>query len=101
MLFWGGLATMGGFTLVRSARIASLAVGGFLLVGLGASNIVPVLFVALARSIRCRPASPSRQSRQPDTRAFSSVRLRSAPSQNRSGFQLRFGCWLRSSARSC
>jgi MFS family permease len=44
MLFWGGLATMGGFVLVLSAPIASLAMSGFLLIGLGASNIVPVLF---------------------------------------------------------
>ena len=44
MLFWGGLATMVGFALVLSAPIASLAMSGFLLIGLGASNIVPVLF---------------------------------------------------------
>ena len=44
MLFWGGLATMAGFALVLSAPIASLAMSGFLLIGLGASNIVPVLF---------------------------------------------------------
>jgi hypothetical protein len=44
VLFWGGLATMAGFALVLSAPIASLAMSGFLLIGLGASNIVPVLF---------------------------------------------------------
>jgi predicted MFS family arabinose efflux permease len=44
ILFWGGLATIGGLALVLSAPIASVAMGGFLLVGLGASNIVPVLF---------------------------------------------------------
>ena len=43
-LFWGGLATMGGFVLVLSAPVPSLAMSGFLLIGLGASNIVPVLF---------------------------------------------------------
>jgi len=44
MLFWGGLAAMGGFALVLMAPVASIAMSGFLLVGLGASNIVPVLF---------------------------------------------------------
>jgi predicted MFS family arabinose efflux permease len=44
ILFWGGLATIGGFALVLLAAIASLAMCGFLLIGLGASNIVPVLF---------------------------------------------------------
>ena len=44
MLFWGGLATMAGFALCCRAPIAWLAMSGFLLIGLGASNIVPVLF---------------------------------------------------------
>jgi sugar phosphate permease len=44
ILFWGGLATIGGLALVLSAPIASVAMSGFLLIGLGASNIVPVLF---------------------------------------------------------
>ncbi|HEX9169700.1 MAG TPA: MFS transporter [Roseiarcus sp.] len=44
ILFWGGLATIGGLALVLTAPIASVAMSGFLLVGLGASNIVPVLF---------------------------------------------------------
>ncbi|HZZ60240.1 MAG TPA: MFS transporter [Roseiarcus sp.] len=44
ILFWGGLATIGGFALVLLAPIAFLAMSGFLLIGLGASNIVPVLF---------------------------------------------------------
>ncbi len=44
ILFWGGLTTIGGFALVLLAAIASLAMSGFLLIGLGASNIVPVLF---------------------------------------------------------
>jgi predicted MFS family arabinose efflux permease len=44
ILFWGGLATIGGFALVLLAPISSLAMSGFLLIGLGASNIVPVLF---------------------------------------------------------
>jgi len=44
MLFWGSLATMAGFALVLSAPVAAIAMSGFLLIGLGASNIVPVLF---------------------------------------------------------
>jgi hypothetical protein len=44
MLFWGGLTAMAGFALALTAPFASIAMSGFLLVGLGASNIVPVLF---------------------------------------------------------
>ena len=44
ILFWGGLATIAGFAIVLSAPVAFLAMSGFLLIGLGASNIVPVLF---------------------------------------------------------
>jgi uncharacterized membrane protein len=43
-LFWGGLTTMAGFALLLAAPIPALAMSGFLLIGLGASNIVPVLF---------------------------------------------------------
>jgi predicted MFS family arabinose efflux permease len=43
-LFWGGLATMAGFALLLAAPIPALAMSGFLLIGLGASNIVPVVF---------------------------------------------------------
>ena len=56
MLFWGGLATMAGFALVLSAPIASLAMSGFLVIGLGASNIVPVLFRGAGAQRGCRPA---------------------------------------------
>ena len=44
MLFWGGLATMAGFALLLAAPIRAVAMSGFLLIGLGASNIVPVVF---------------------------------------------------------
>ena len=99
MLFWGGLATMGGFVLVLSAPIASLAMSGFLLIGLGASNIVPVLFRG-AGAQRAMPAGLAVAAiTTAGYRAFSSVRLRSASLQNRRGFQLRFGCRLHSSAR--
>ena len=43
-LFWGGIATMAGFALLLAAPIPAIAMSGFLLIGLGASNIVPVLF---------------------------------------------------------
>ena len=73
---------------------------GFLLIGLGASNIVPVLFRGAGAQRRCRPASPSRRSRLLATRAFWSVQRRLASSQNRQGFQLRSGCWRRLSVPS-
>jgi predicted MFS family arabinose efflux permease len=44
MLFWGGLVTMAGFALLLAAPIRAVAMSGFLLIGLGASNIVPVVF---------------------------------------------------------
>jgi predicted MFS family arabinose efflux permease len=43
-LFWGGLTTMAGFGVLLAAPIPAIAMSGFLLIGLGASNIVPVLF---------------------------------------------------------
>jgi MFS family permease len=43
-LLWGSLATMAGFALALSTPIAWVALGGFLVIGLGASNVVPVLF---------------------------------------------------------
>jgi len=48
-LFCGGLVTIAGFALVLLAPIAVLAMSGFLLIGLGASNIVPVLFRGAGR----------------------------------------------------
>jgi predicted MFS family arabinose efflux permease len=44
VLFWGGLATMAGFAVLLAAPIPAVAMSGFLLIGLGASNIVPVVF---------------------------------------------------------
>jgi predicted MFS family arabinose efflux permease len=43
-LFWGGILAVAGFALLLTAPIACLAMAGFLLIGLGASNIVPILF---------------------------------------------------------
>lgn len=43
-LFWGGVVAIAGFAVVLASPIRLLALGGFLLIGLGAANIVPVLF---------------------------------------------------------
>jgi predicted MFS family arabinose efflux permease len=44
MMFWGGLLAAVGFVVLLTAPTAALAMGGFVLIGLGASNVVPVLF---------------------------------------------------------
>ncbi|MBR1132008.1 MFS transporter [Bradyrhizobium iriomotense] len=43
-LFWGSLISIGGFVVLLTAPVAAVAMAGFLLIGLGASNLVPVLF---------------------------------------------------------
>jgi MFS family permease len=43
-LFWGSILAALGFGAVASASIAPVAMAGFVLIGAGASNIVPVLF---------------------------------------------------------
>ncbi|MBC8026504.1 MAG: MFS transporter, partial [Steroidobacteraceae bacterium] len=43
-LVWGGLVAIGGFAVLILAPVAAVAMLGFVLVGLGAANIVPVLF---------------------------------------------------------
>lgn len=43
-LFWGGVVAIVGFVIVLASPIRLLALSGFLLIGLGAANIVPVLF---------------------------------------------------------
>ena len=43
-LIWGSLLTMAGVVLTVNAPTATLALLGFLLIGFGASNLVPVLF---------------------------------------------------------
>ncbi|MQB42389.1 MFS transporter [Rhizobium sp. ICMP 5592] len=44
IMLWGGLVAVSGFFVLLLSPIAILAMSGFLLIGLGASNIVPVLF---------------------------------------------------------
>lgn len=43
-LFWGSLLAIVGFAVLLTASVAAVAMSGFLLIGLGASNLVPVLF---------------------------------------------------------
>ena len=43
-LFWGSIIAIAGFVVLLRAPVAAVAIGGFLLIGLGASNLVPVLF---------------------------------------------------------
>lgn len=44
LLFGGGLVVMTGFAIILTVPVIPVALTGFLLVGFGASNIVPVLF---------------------------------------------------------
>jgi sugar phosphate permease len=43
-MIWGSCIAIVGFVVLLTSPVAALALGGFLLIGLGASNIVPVLF---------------------------------------------------------
>jgi len=52
----GSLAAAGGFALATLTPWPAAALGGFVLVGLGASNVVPVLFSAAGR---LKDVSPS------------------------------------------
>lgn len=44
MIRWGGVIVVAGFLVLLVAPLASVALLGFLLIGLGSANIVPVLF---------------------------------------------------------
>jgi predicted MFS family arabinose efflux permease len=48
-LVWGSIIAIAGFVVLLTAPVAAVAVTGFLLIGLGASNLVPVLFRRAAR----------------------------------------------------
>ncbi|WP_172339580.1 MFS transporter [Novosphingobium sp. SG751A] len=43
-LLWGGIMAVAGFGVLTGAPVAAVAWTGFVLIGLGAANIVPVLF---------------------------------------------------------
>jgi predicted MFS family arabinose efflux permease len=55
-LFAGGLIVVAGITTMLLAPMAALALVGFFLVGLGAANLVPVLFSAAGRQRIMPPA---------------------------------------------
>jgi MFS family permease len=56
VLLWGGLMVTAGFTLLVLSPIVSVALGGFLLIGLGAANLVPILFSTAGRQNDMPPA---------------------------------------------
>ncbi len=56
MMFWGGLLAMLGFVVLLTAPVTVMAMAGFVLIGLGASNVVPVLF-RRAGSQRAMPST--------------------------------------------
>jgi predicted MFS family arabinose efflux permease len=56
VLIAGGLLAVAGFVVLLSAPFRPIAMAGFLLIGLGASNIVPVLFSAAGRQQTMPPA---------------------------------------------
>jgi predicted MFS family arabinose efflux permease len=49
VLVWGGLLTIAGFVLLLAVNWTALALLGFVLIGLGAANLVPVLFSRAGR----------------------------------------------------
>lgn len=55
-MLWGGVLATAGFATLLTAPMAWIAMTGFLLIGLGASNIVPVLF-RRAGSQRAMPSA--------------------------------------------
>jgi predicted MFS family arabinose efflux permease len=56
VLIAGGLLAVAGFVVLLAAPFRPIAMAGFLLIGLGASNIVPVLFSAAGRQQTMPPA---------------------------------------------
>lgn len=48
-LLWGGLTVVAGFAWLLTVPFAPVAMAGYLLIGLGAANLVPVLFSAAGR----------------------------------------------------
>jgi predicted MFS family arabinose efflux permease len=57
VLRWGGALAIAGLALVLVSPVAPLAIGGFSLVGLGAANVVPVLFSAAGRQSSMPPTA--------------------------------------------
>lgn len=44
IMLWGSLVAIGGFMLLLLTSVVALALAGFILIGLGCANVVPVLF---------------------------------------------------------
>ena len=55
-LLYGGLVVTAGFVLLLSLPSAWVASGGFVLIGLGAANLVPILFSTAGRQSAMSPA---------------------------------------------
>jgi predicted MFS family arabinose efflux permease len=53
-MFWGSLIAIAGFAILLLVPIPTVALSGFLLIGLGAANVVPILF----RRAGTQPAMP-------------------------------------------
>ncbi len=51
----GGVVAVAGFAVLLAVPVPALALGGFVLIGLGASNVVPVLFRQAGRQRRMKP----------------------------------------------
>jgi predicted MFS family arabinose efflux permease len=49
VLFWGGLTAVAGFVVLLAIPFPPVALAGFLLIGFGAANLVPVLFSLAGR----------------------------------------------------
>ena len=75
VLFWGGLLTVGGFVLLLTVRWTP-ALLGFVLIGLGASNIVPVLFSLAGRQTVMPAGLAVAAVTRPDMPGFWRVQLR-------------------------
>jgi predicted MFS family arabinose efflux permease len=56
VLLWGGLVVTAGFALVLVLPVVWVASCGFVLIGLGAANLVPILFSAAGRQNAMPPA---------------------------------------------
>ncbi len=44
IMIWGSVVAMAGFVLILTAPVVAIAMAGFILIGMGAANVVPVLF---------------------------------------------------------
>jgi predicted MFS family arabinose efflux permease len=49
VLLWGGIVTLAGFAVLLLTDLTPVAMSGFVLIGLGAANLVPVVFSAAGR----------------------------------------------------